>query len=177
MPRLRITASLSLLALVIGVGGVQWLSDQTYTHVDWPVTVHRPMTAQLMRRNNEHAKHAPAVVRPRYEPSQAQAAITPAAPPSTEPTLVPVSTPAASLPTSQMEDHAVGNVVLHLTVDGQGQVTRAAVAQSSGDSVLDANALAIAQRWRFAVPADHPQGISGDLPLRFSGESAPSAHM
>jgi len=68
-----------------------------------------------------------------------------------------------------MEDHAVGDVVLHLTVDGQGEVTHAAIAQSSGDSVLDSNALAIAQRWRFAVPADHPQGISGDLPMRFDG--------
>ena len=83
--------------------------------------------------------------------------------------MLSVSTPAASLPTSQMEDHAVGHVVLHLTVDGQGEVTHAAIAQSSGDSVLDANALAIAQRWRFAVPADHPQGVSGDLPMRFDG--------
>lgn len=171
MPRLRVTASLSLLALVVAVGGVQWLCDLTYTNADWPAAVHRPVTAHLMRHNNEHPRHAPVVARPRYEPSQAQAAITPAAPPGSEPTLVPVSTPDASLPTSQMEDHAVGNVVLHLTVDGQGHVTHAAVAQSSGDSMLDANALAIAQRWRFAVPADHPQGISGDLPLRFSGES------
>jgi periplasmic protein TonB len=83
-----------------------------------------------------------------------------------------VSMPVSSLPTSRTEDHAIGNLVLHLTIDGQGQVTRAAIAQSSGDSVLDANALAIAQRWRFAVPADHPQGLSGDLPLRFAGDSA-----
>jgi protein TonB len=168
MPRLRVTASLSLLALVVGVGGVQWLSDQTYAHVDWPVAVHRPVTAQWVRRA-EHPKRVAQVVRPRYEPSQAEAVAASVAPSSSAPTLVPVSTPAASLPTSQMEDHAVGNVVLHLTVDGQGAVTHAAIAQSSGDSVLDANALAIAQRWRFAVPADHPQGISGDLPMRFDG--------
>jgi protein TonB len=168
MPRLRVTTSLSLLALVIGVGGVQWLSEQTYAHVDWPVAMHRPVTAQWVRRT-EHPKRVAQVVRPRYEPSQAEAVAAAVAPSSSERTLVPVSTPAASLPTSQMEDHAVGNVVLHLTVDGQGAVTHAAVAQSSGDSVLDANALAIAQRWRFAVPADHPQGISGDLPMRFDG--------
>lgn len=168
MPRLRVTASLSLLALVISVGGVQWLCDQTYTHVDWPVAVHRPVTAQWMRRT-EHPRHVAQVVRPHYEPSQAEAVAAPVTPPSSESTLVPVSTPAASLPTSQMEDHAVGNVVLHLTVDGQGEVTHAAIAQSSGDSVLDSNAMAIAQRWRFAVPADHPQGISGDLPMRFDG--------
>ncbi|HET7329427.1 energy transducer TonB [Dyella sp.] len=168
MPRLRVTASLSLLALVIGVGGVQWLSEQTYAHVDWPVAVHRPVTTQWVRRA-EHPRRVARVVRPRYEASQAEAVAAPVAPSSSAPTLVPVSTPAASLPTSQMEDHAVGNVVLHLTVDGQGEVTHAAIAQSSGDSVLDSNALAIAQRWRFAVPADHPQGISGDLPMRFDG--------
>jgi protein TonB len=171
MPRLRVTAGLSLLALVIGVGGVQWLCDQTYTRVDWPVAVHRPLAAQWVRHAAVHPKRAPPVVRPHDEPSQAEAVAAPVAASSGEPTLVPVATPAASLPTSQMEDHAVGNVVLHLTVDGQGEVTHAAVAQSSGDSVLDANALAIAQRWRFAVPADHPQGISGDLPLRFAGQS------
>jgi len=169
MPRLRVTASLSLLALVIGVGGVQWLCDQTYTHVDWPVAVHRPMTAQWVRHAAGHPRQAPPVVRPHYEPSHAEAVAAPVAPSSSEPTLVPVSTPAASLPTSQMEDHAVGDVVLHLTVDGQGEVTHASIAQSSGDSMLDSNALAIAQRWRFAVPADHPQGISGDLPMRFDG--------
>jgi protein TonB len=76
-----------------------------------------------------------------------------------------------------MEHHAIGSVVLHLTVDGQGQVTAASVAQSSGDDILDTNAMDIARRWRFAVPADHPQGLSGDLPMRFTGESAQIAQL
>ena len=177
MPRLRTTAILSLLALAAGVAATQWLSEQTYARVQWPVAVHRPMTAHVMHRFYERPKYAPAVVRQRYEATQAQAAATPAMPVESEPTLVPASMPASSLPTSQAEDHAVGNLVLHLTVDGQGLVTRAAIRQSSGDSVLDANALTLAQRWRFVVPADHPQGISGDLPLRFGGESAPTVHM
>jgi periplasmic protein TonB len=177
MPRLRTTASLSLLALAIGVGGTQWLSEQTYAPVDWPVAIHRPLMAHATRHALERPQHAALIARPRYAPAQAEAIATPTAAASVETTLTPVSTPMTALPTSQMEDHAMGNLVLHLTVDGQGQVTHAAVAQSSGDSVLDANAMAIAQRWRFAVPADHPQGISGDLPLRFTGESAPSARM
>jgi periplasmic protein TonB len=172
MPRLRTTATLSLLALVIGVAGTQWLSEQTYARVQWPMAVHRPMMAHAMRRSYERPKYMPAIARRHYEPVQAQAAATPAMSAESEPTLVPVSMPVSSLPTSRTEDHAIGNLVLHLTIDGQGQVTRAAIAQSSGDSVLDANALAIAQRWRFAVPADHPQGLSGDLPLRFAGDSA-----
>jgi protein TonB len=35
----------------------------------------------------------------------------------------------------------------------------------------------IARRWRFAVPVDHPQGLSGDLPMRFTGESAQIAQL
>ena len=177
MPRLRTTATLSLLALVIGVGGTQWLSEQTYAHVDWPVAAHRTAVAHAMHHTYERPQRVTMMARPHYAPAQAEVAAAPTIPASEETTLTPVSTPVASLPTSQMEDHAVGNLVLHLTVDGQGQVTRAAVAQSSGDGVLDANAMAIAQRWRFAVPADHPQGLSGDLPLRFAGDSTSSTRM
>ena len=47
-------------------------------------------------------------------------------------------------------------------------VTDAALAGSSGDPVLDAHALTIVRGWRFAVPSDHPDGFSGELPMRFT---------
>jgi protein TonB len=176
MPRLRITATLSLLALVAGAAGTQWLSEQTAGRAIPPETGPRVASHHPLRRSDAH--RAPvAVVRPHYIPVHGDAVATSAAPLSTAVTLVPVATPTSSLPTSRMEHHAIGSVVLHLTVDGQGQVTAASVAQSSGDDILDTNAMDIARRWRFAVPADHPQGLSGDLPMRFTGESAQIAQL
>jgi len=168
MPRLRVTATLSLLALVIGAAGTQWLSDQTAGRATPPET--GPLHAvHATHRNVARPKPAWIVARPRYIPAQDEVAATPVTPTVT---LVPIATPTSSVPTSRMKDHAVGNVVLHVTIDGQGQVTATSVAQSSGDSVLDANAMEIARHWRFAVPEDHPQGLSGDLPMRFAGELA-----
>lgn len=171
MPRLRVTGTLSLFALVIGVAGTQWLSDMTAGRATPPETgpLHAPRVAH---RHLASPRPALILTRPRYIPAQDEVAATPVAPVSSNVTLVPIATPVSSVPTSRMEDHAVGNVVLHVTVDGQGQVTATSVAQSSGDSVLDANAMDIARHWRFAVPADHPQGLSGDLPMRFNGELA-----
>jgi len=80
--------------------------------------------------------------------------------------------PVSSIPFTRMRHHDAGNLVLHLVVDGQGQVTQASLVQSSGDAVLDANALTIARQWRFAVPPDHPRGFSGDLPLSFTTANA-----
>jgi len=171
MPRLRVTATLSLLALVIGAAGTQWLSDQTAGRATPPET--GPLhAAHATHRNVARPKPALIVARPPYIPAQDEVAATPVAPVNATVTLVPIATPTSSVPTSRMKDHAVGNVVLHVTIDGQGQVTATSVAQSSGDSVLDANAMEIAQHWRFAVPEDHPQGLSGDLPMRFAGELA-----
>lgn len=176
MPRLRVTATLSLLALVIGAAGTQWLSDQTAGRATPPET--GPLhAAHAAHHRNVHPKPALIAARPRYIPAQDEVAATPVAPVSADVSLVPIATPASSLPTSRTENHDVGNVVLHVTVDGQGQVTGASVAQSSGDDILDANAMAIARHWRFAVPADHPQGMSGDLPMRFKGESASPVNM
>jgi protein TonB len=31
--------------------------------------------------------------------------------------------------------------------------------------------------WRFAVPPDHPDGLSGDLPMRFSSHDDPVASL
>lgn len=80
--------------------------------------------------------------------------------------------PVSSIPFARMRHHDAGNLVLHLVVDGQGQVTQVSLVQSSGDAVLDADALTIARQWRFAVPPDHPQGFSGDLPLSFTAANA-----
>ena len=62
-----------------------------------------------------------------------------------------------------------------VSIDGSGRVTAASLAESSGDSVLDAHALASVRGWRFAVPADRPDGFSGELPMRFTsgGQQAP----
>lgn len=176
MPRLRVTGTLSLLALVIGAAGTQWLSDMTAGRATPPET--GPLlAAHPLHRHTTHPKPVVMVARPRYIPAQDEVAATPVTPASATVTLVPIATPTSSVPTSRMEDHAVGNVVLQVTVDGQGQVTAASVAQTSGDNVLDANAMEIARHWRFAVPADHPQGLSGDLPMRFAGDLAPLAQM
>ena len=84
------------------------------------------------------------------------------------PELVPVSMPDVPVSWSRMEGHLSGRVLLHLAIDGRGHVADAAVAESSGDAVLDAHALTTVRGWRFAVPADHPDGFSGDLPMRFT---------
>lgn len=156
MLRLRTTATLSALALMAGVAGTQWLSDQTgggaapsmRQRVALPA-VHRAraVSAPVSR----HYAHPAA----KADPRSAMVA------------WVPISMPMASLPFAQMRDHDAGSLVLHLVIDGRGDVAQATLAQSSGDAVLDGNALAIARRWRFAVPADRPQGFSGDLPLSF----------
>lgn len=173
MPKLRVTATLSLLALAIGAAGTAWLSDQTAGRADSPAVGHRIARALAVHHRHEHLIKRPVVVqRQRYASAQAEAAATPAAAANAADTLVPLSTPTTSMPISSMDDHATGNVVLHLVVDGQGDVLRASVAQSSGDHVLDANAMEIARHWRFAVPTNHPQGLSGDLTLRFTGQSA-----
>lgn len=171
MPRLRTTASLSLLALVIGVAGTAWLSAQTYRHVAWKAEPHRAAMAHVAHRAFTHSRHV--ATRLHYAPMQAHAATTMPA----DDTLMPISMPVAALPSSRMQGHAVGYLVLHVSVDGEGNVINAFVAQSSGDTVLDANAIALARRWRFAVPVGHPHGASGDVPMRFSGESAQLAQM
>lgn len=172
MPRLRVTATLSLLALVIGAAGTQWLSDQTAGRAEPPPTGPRIAKLHATHRSDARMARATPAARPRYVPMQGEVAAMSPAPASSVVTLVPIATPTSSLPTSRMQDHAVGNLVLHLTIDGQGLVTAATVAQSSGDDILDTNAMELARHWRFAVPPDHPQGLNGDLPLRFTGTLA-----
>ena len=197
MPRLRTTASLSLLALFVGIGGTAWLSGLT---AGWkgPPTMAR---AAVPRAVPVAVRHRPAVLPPKKRrpvPRREVAAARPvshapwlavqthvraaaAASPAPAPApveLVPVAMPPSSVPYQAMRGHLDGQVLLHLSVDGQGRVAAATVAGSSGDALLDAQALASVRRWRFAVPAGHPGGISGDLPMRFTaggGEMAQAA--
>jgi protein TonB len=166
-PRLRVTSLLSVLALLIGVLGTQWLSGRTGEwsgpkHAVQAVHVAPALTAY---RHLARPAHAPPRVMGAQRPqvSSDAAAATPPSPPE----LVPVSMPALSTRYDALQGHLDGSVVLAVRVDGTGRVLDAAVTRSSGDSVLDAHAQAMVAGWRFAVPPDHPQGLSGTLPMRF----------
>lgn len=183
MLRLRTSTGLSLLAMAIGIAGTAWLSTLTS---QLPA---RPMAASgIAQRSVSRVDPRPAQTRaipvsvvtqrPRnrrsspVEPpaaSQAQT-ITPPIP------LIPLTTPSDnSRPWYQLQGHLDGKVVLHLTIDSDGQVLTAAMRQSSGDRILDDHALRSVRHWRFAVPSDHPHGISGDLPMRFASRSGEMA--
>jgi protein TonB len=168
MLRLRTTTSLSLLALAVGVAGTQWLSG---FNTGWAGPSERVAGfASVSRRHavpsrQERPSHGMAPTHRVVLPAMAFVAQAEPAPP---PELVPVSMPQLSTSWSQMEGHLQGRVLLHLTVDGSGRVASATLSESSGDPVLDAHALATVRRWRFAVPDGHPDGFSGDLPMRFS---------
>jgi periplasmic protein TonB len=181
MLRLRTTTTLSVLTLAVSVAGTQWLSDQAgggaepvARHAAHYVAVHPVAAQRLVHRSHPHAPHATTHAQPHYVAAPVAA---PVASPDDKVAWVPVSMPISSLPFAQTRHHDAGNLVLHLVVDGQGLVTQATVAQSSGDAMLDANALAIARQWRFAVPPQRPYGFSGDLPLSFTDESAQLAQM
>lgn len=179
MFRLRTTTALSLVALAAGVAGTYWLSG---LNTGWAgpservagfapaaprFAVRAPVHEPVRARPRPVAHRAPRVaVAPRVElpPVVAAAQATETPPPE----LVPVSMPDAPVSWSRMEGHLSGRVLLHLAIDGSGHVADAAVAESSGDAVLDAHALTTVRGWRFAVPADHPDGFSGDLPMRFT---------
>lgn len=170
MFRLRTTISLSLLALAVGVAGTAWLSSLTG---DWQgpagkVSARRDMVRTVL---NRHARtSAPA------QPAVAAATVrTPAARTHAVqdlPTLTPIEMPA--LPTSWLQRTAFvnGRVVLRLGIDGEGRVDQAAVAESSGNAALDERALRTVARWRFAVPGDHPEGLTGALVMRFDDTSS-----
>jgi periplasmic protein TonB len=182
MPRLRITATLSALALVVGVIGTQWLSDQTGSSAE-PMEAHSAHRALAHRSVVPHASHHSHPVSSVLIARAVRHVANPLPPVVAHETSssntvawVPISMPVSSLPYVQMRDHGVGHLVLHLVIDSQGRVAQVSLAQSSGDDVLDANALAMARGWRFAVSMDHPQGFSGDLPLSF-GSGAQFAQM
>ncbi|MEW9571524.1 energy transducer TonB [Rhodanobacter sp. Si-c] len=178
MFRLRTTTALSLVTLAVGIAGTQWLSG---FNTDWAgpserlagfvPAMHHARTpvrepARAPQRRAARPWRAVAVThRVLLPPVVTGAQAEETAPP---PELVPLSMPDAPVSWSKMEGHLRGRVLLHLAIDGSGRVTDAALAESSGDPVLDAHALATVRGWRFAVPADHPDGLSGDLPIRFT---------
>lgn len=166
MPRLRVTAALSVLALLIGIWGTDWLSGFTDDWIGPPPRPAAQLVARLHRAPAHHRTHAaPRVVGAETETAPRVAPVAP-------PPLVPLATPSGPSSWVQLRGHLDGRVVLDVAADGSGQVTSAQIVRSSGDPVLDAHALATVRRWRFAVPAG-AAGVHGQLPMRFDS-SAPS---
>ncbi|WP_172461680.1 energy transducer TonB [Dyella jiangningensis] len=165
---MRTTTSLSVLALLVGIAGTAWLS--TFTD-EWKgpapsMASHADKVRTVLRRHARPARMQVAV--PLREPATATAAGVPRAEAAPAlPSLTPIDMP--SLPGSWLGRTASGQgrVVLRLSVDGEGRAQSASVAQSSGDAALDDRAVRMALGWRFAVPADHPGGLTGQLVMRF----------
>jgi protein TonB len=178
MLRLRTTTSLSVLALAIGIAGTGWLST---LNVGWRGPLPRLAATRHGSSVQRHAlpsprhRQAPVSVvqvhrakadRVASDMGEAQAAVLAPAP-----VLVPLAMPAdTSQSWDALRGHLDGRLVLHVGVDGSGRVLVASVAESSGDPILDEHALRSVRGWRFAVPGDHPDGISGELPMRFSAQ-------
>lgn len=175
MPRLRTTSGLSLLALLLGVAGTGWLSTLTDQWSGPPARfAGAPVASSAVRTTHPSRQarapvhvvqpHALAVTRTTANAGGAQAAV-----PS--PALVPLSMPAdATQPWHRLRGHLDGRLRVHVEVDAGGRVQAARVTESSGDPVLDAHALRSVSGWHFAVPADHPAGLRGELPMRFSSQ-------
>ncbi|MDR3443906.1 MULTISPECIES: energy transducer TonB [unclassified Dyella] len=167
MFRLRTTVSLSLLALAIGVAGTAWLSTLTGDWAGPPGTpASRTDKVRMMLRRHSRP--------PAPSGHVAVATSAPLRPEETQPMLTPVEMPPLAASWLQRTAFASGRVVLQLTVDGDGRVDHAAVGESSGNAELDERALRTVARWRFAVPGDHPDGLSGRLVMRFDDTPAPS---
>ena len=174
MLRLRTTTGLSALALAIGIAGTGWLSTLT---VGWVGPGRQLVASQHPTRNVRSALpsprrwHAPVkVVQVRHTRIADAAIHDDVASATVAPVqLIPLAMPGDSAPTwDTLRGHLDGRVVLHVGIDGSGRVSAASMSESSGDPILDAHALRSVRSWRFAVPADHPEGISGELPMRFS---------
>jgi protein TonB len=183
MLRLRTTMALSVLALAIGIAGTQWLSDQgAGDTVVSPVALANTRTRIVPHRHRSRPmarlvpvpSESPRVGRSFLATAVAHSA--PAMTPAPAPELIPLAMPSEhGTPYDELRGHLDGRVVVHVNVDGHGDVTRASVAQSSGDAVLDAHALRSVRGWRFAVPVDRPSGLSADLPMQFSSRDGPLA--
>lgn len=168
MFRLRTTTSLSVLALLVGIAGTAWLS--TFTE-DWkgpaPASVSHVDKVRTVLRRHARPAHVQAAAPLRDPVTNTAAAVPRAEAAPALPSLTPIDMP--SLPGSLFGRTASGHgrVVLRLSVDGDGRAQTASVAQSSGDAALDDRAVRMALGWRFAVPADHPAGLTGQLVMRF----------
>lgn len=166
MPRLRVTSALSLLALLVGILGTQWLCSFTGDGVG-PFPAHPTVRIALHPHTPGHRRsHAAPRVRGTLRGTPVEAA--PRSPPAD---LVPLSTPADPVPYARLRGHLDGYVVLQISTDGAGRVADAGILRSSGDPVLDQHALATVQRWRFAVAGDG-QGVHGQLSMRFHSHPA-----
>ncbi|HET6552476.1 MAG TPA: energy transducer TonB [Dyella sp.] len=172
MFRLRTTTTLSVLALVVGIAGTAWLSTLTD---DWKGPAARAVThvdkvRTVLRR---HAR----TPRPASQPEPANVPTVHAEAAPELPTLTPIDMPSLPVPLFERVAMANGRVVLQLSVDGEGRVRDASVAESSGNDQWDDRAVRTVLRWRFAVPTDAPDGLTGQLVMRFdatgSGSSAP----
>ncbi len=187
MFRLRTTLVLSLLGLGIGIAGTDWLSGRsTDEPLAMPLPVakrsmlpspHRAISAaprahasrETSRLRRSRADETTGVVL-HTEPGDHAPTTTPA------PELVPLDMPASrDFAYDRLRGHLDGRVVMRVSIDGSGHVTSASVAESSGDVVLDAHALRSVRGWRFAVPPEYPDGLSADLPMRFSSHDEPIA--
>ena len=176
MPRLRTTTGLSALALLIGIAGTGWLSGLTS---QWrqpsdrvamvrrtPATPRKPATAPRERGPLRVVPLRPLRQHHVSDDGTAQAAAS--APPAT---LQPLATPDdTSQSWARLRGHLDGRVIVQVQVDAAGRVGRASVLASSGDPILDEHALRSVRGWRFAVPPGHPDGLSGELPMRFSSQ-------
>jgi protein TonB len=170
MFRLRTAIGLSVLALLVGIAGTAWLSTLTgdWNGPEGVSSVHGDRTRMMLRRHmRSPAPPARAV------PDSAHAS--PVAPhPEELPTLTPIDMPPLPASWLQRTAFANGRVVLRLSVDDEGRVRQSAVEESSGNTALDERALRTAGRWRFAVPSDHPDGMTGTLVMRFDDAASTS---
>lgn len=173
MLRLRTTTGLSVLALAIGIAGTGWLSTLTGSWPDAPRGIAVSHGDSASARPLRHRRHAVVpTVRRRTVPEAIGADVAQAAAVPAPIRLQPLATPAAAERWDEVRGHLDGRLTVQLRVDGDGRVQHARVVASSGDPILDAHALRSVQGWRFAVPPGHPDGLSGELPMRFSSQDS-----
>jgi len=179
MPRLRTTTGLSALALLVGIAGTGWLSGLTS---QW----RQPSDRMAMVRRT-HAAPRSAARTPRERgpvrvvPSRrfrrhhvGEDGTMQAAAPMPPATLQPLATPDdTSQGWAELRGHLDGRVLVQVQVDAAGRVGHASLLASSGDPILDEHALRSVRGWRFAVPPGHPDGLRGELPMRFSSRGQP----
>jgi protein TonB len=177
MLRLRTSTGLSLLALTVGVAGTAWLSSLT---AGWQgpaarlgVVHHTPWRHALPSQARRYSPIS-AVRMPRIVPERRIETPLRSAPAELVPQTMPDD---SSQSWAVLRGHLDGRVVAHLDIDGSGRVRAAHLVESSGDPVLDMHALRSVEGWHFAVPADHVDGISGDLPMRFSSGDQRTAQL
>lgn len=177
MPRLRTTTLLSMLALLIAIGGTGWLSGLTSP---WRDAAEHAATPRQVRSTAPDRRppprlrdaHAPAATGRGWYVATAAEPVAQAAANATPEDLRPLATPEdTSQSWDQLRGHLDGLVTVRVQVDAAGRVEDARVIDSSGDPILDRHALRSVQGWRFAVPPGHPHGFSAELPMRFSSQA------